>query len=457
MSNTSATRPTSAAGRRRRNRATAPISALLALILLTIGLTACGGPNNALGSLLAGLSDQVNAIITNASNQGQVLVITAGGQVELALSNVESEFAADLNKNIQDLDAATQANIDQLQVLVNDLGSQSQAVITSAVDGSQQLINSLPITNKNPQVRTYSPEYLGRRGSNVQIQVSGNFFYASEQNKAVTLSVGGQTFQPDLNTTTSVGFSVPASAFPQATDSPTPVSMTLTAPYQTGSLFGKSIVPGTFHLLVTGLPTNPIKSLTLTNTTTVRGTEKISKVAPAQYATSGIGYRVQSWSSCTDQAETDTISADPGGWSIVPSSIAINYISRGYAPRGQADIAAASPTGFSVQGHTQANCILGVSSNSGDIQYYVSYTEQRDTTTSSTNPADLLAANPGFSWGDSISQPVTPHAWTLKAVLWDGRTLETSSSSNSNPYIQVADKTDEVEVSLITPGSLSGL
>ena len=460
MSHTRATSLTPAAAYRLRDRAKVSITAVLAL-LLTIGLTGCPGGSkiagDALGNLLSGMREQVDAAITNASNQGQILLITAGGQVDLALSNAESAFAEDLNTSIHDVDAATQANIDRLQVLVNDLGSQSQAVIASAIDGSQQLVNSLPFTNKNPQVRTYSPEYLGRRGSNVQIQVSGNFFYASEQKKAVTLTVGGQTFNPDLNTTTTVGFSVPASSFPQASDSPTPVTLTLTAPYEKGSLFKKSIVPGTFRLLVTSLPANPIKSLTLTNTTTVHGTETTSKTAPGEYATSGTGWRVESWSSCKDQNDSHDVSPDPGGWRIVTSSITVNYIARGYAPRGKAEVTTAQPSGFNVQGHTQANCFLGVSSNSGDIQYYVSYTEARDTTTTSNQTVDLEATHPGFSWGDTLSQPVTPHAWTVKAVLWDGRTLETSGSNNSNPYIQVADKTDHVEVSLTTPGSLSGL
>lgn len=462
MSHTRAIRRTSAATYRPRGGATTLIIALLAL-LLTVGLTGCDGtPKDALGNLLSGMREQVDAAITNASNQGQILLITAGGQVDLALSNAESAFAEDLNTSIHNVDAATQANMDRLQVLVNDLSSKSQTVIASAIDGSQQLVNSLPFTNKNPQVRIYSPEFLGRRGSNVQIRVSGNFFYASEKNKAVTLAVGGQTFNPDLNTTTTVGFSVPASSFAQASDSPTPITLTLTAPYEKGLVF-KKIVPGTFHLLVTSLPANPVKSLTLTNTKTVHGTETTSTVAPPEYATSGTGWRVESWSSCKDQSDSHTIAADPGGWRIVTSSIGVNYIARGYAPRGRAEVTTASPTGFNVQGHTESNCacvpITGpcISNNSGDIQYYVSYKEERDTTTTSNETVDLKATHPGFSWGDTLSEPVTPHAWTVKAVLWDGRTLETSASNNSNPYIQVADKTDHVEVSLTTPGTLSGL
>ena len=460
MSHTCATPLTPAAAYRLRDCAKVSTTAVLAL-LLTIGLTGCPGGSkiagDALGNLLSGMREQVDAAITNASNQGQILVITAGGQVDLALSNAESAFAEDLNTSIHDVDAATQANIDRLQVLVNDLGSQSQAVIASAIDGSQQLVNSLPFTNKNPQVRTYSPEYLGRRGSNVQIQVSGNFFYASEQKKAVTLTVGGQTFNPDLNTTTTVGFSVPASSFPQASDSPTPVTLTLTAPYEKGSLFKKSIVPGTFHLLVTSLPANPIKSLTLTNTTTVHGTETTSKTAPGEYATSGTGWRVESWNSCKDQNDSHDVSPDPGGWQIVTSSITVNYIARGYAPRGEAEVTRRSRPGSTCRGTRRrtatARSAISPATSSTTCPIPRRGTPPRPATRQSTWKPRI----PGSPGGDTLSQPVTPHAWTVKAVLWDGRTLETSGSNNSNPYIQVADKTDHVEVSLTTPGSLSGL
>jgi hypothetical protein len=460
MNDKRATRVTPAAAHRRRHRTTALI---IGLLLVCAGLTACS-PGKALGELLSGMREQVDTAITNASNQGQILAVTASGQLDLAITNAESAFAEDLKKGINDLDAATQATINRLQVLVDDLASTEQAILNSAIDGSQQLINSLPFTNKNPQVRIYSPEYLGRRGSKVLIRVSGNFVYAMEQKKAVTLAVGDQTFSTAAgeNITTSVAFSVPASAFPQATDSPEPITLTLTAPYEKGSLF-KKIVPGTFHLLVTSLPANPIKSLTLTTPTTVTNTETASKVAPAEYATSGAGWRVESWSSCKPQDDNHAIAPDPGGWRIKTSSVKINYIHRGYEARGRAEVTTSQETGFIVHGHTDANCfrvppLIGpvISQDSGDIHYYVTYNEERKTTTTSVDRVDLKAANPWFSWGDMLSPPVTPHVWTLKAVLWDGVTLETSASNTSNPYIHVKDTTNHIDIELITPGSLSG-
>lgn len=435
-------------------------SSILTLVMCLLTLTGCPPPPpgviNPVGGALSGFRDTLNSVISEATAKGEALLVTAAGQVDLAVSNAESSLAADLNKSLDSVDSSVRQTLDHLQTLVADVKTATQETLKTAIDGSQQLINSLPFTNKNPQVRSYSPQFSALTSNvDVAITVSGNFFWASEQGKQVTLTAGGETLQPTLSTTTTVGFTLPARLFSSSPDRFTPTSFTVHAPYEKGAIFPQAKV-GDFRLLVTILPNQPLRALTLKNSTAVQGTETKQAFQPTQYTTDGTGWRVESWSNCKDNSDSHAISADPDGWQILPTSIAVGYIKRGYSPRGEASITAASPTGFVVEGKTQAACFLGISSNSGDIEYFVAYSQQRSVTTTNQETRDLLAgANTGMQWGDRLVVPVTKGGWHLHAVLWDGTVLETSGTEKSNKYFSVEDQGPNISISLVAPAQLA--
>jgi hypothetical protein len=424
------------------------------------GVGGCGPAEATVGSLLEPLRAKVNAILVEAGTQGQALLVTAAGQVDLAVSNAESAFADELNTAIDKVDDATRRSVEQLQALVGSLSDTSAQVLKSTIDGSQQLLNSLPLTNKNPQVRDYTPKVVSTRSADVQIRVMGNFYYAMESGKAVQLKAGSATYAPTESTTTQVGFTVPAGVLTAASgpDKVARVSVELTAPYEKGVVF-KTLQPGTFRLLLTTLPTKPVTSLLLANDKTVTGLEQRALTQPPGADAGGPGWRVNSVATCNPESDSHTFSAT-SGWRIVPSTVSIHYIARGYAPRAEATVVSASVTAFTVAGHTIPNCdwTKNISWDSGDMTYYVTYVEQRSTTTTSNEVINLMAAPyGGLSWGDQVVVPVSRGGWTVTATLWDGTKLSTAGTDQRNPYLKVTDQGDNVKVELVSAEKLTGV
>jgi hypothetical protein len=429
------------------------LTGLMLASSLLIGATiGCGGGGgDPIGSLLAGIESTANGIISHASAQGQVLEVTAAGQVNLAVQNARSAFAEDLEKGLEDVDDATQRTIANLQALEDELHSDSTEVLNAAIAGSQQLVNSLPFANRNPQVRSYSPQFVRPSDADtVQIVVDGNFFWAYQENLPITLELEGHDYEANLDITSQVGFEVPASVFASQPDRFSRVSATLTVPYEKGIVF-KSTRPGVFQLLLTVLPTSPVRALTVTSEVQVSGIESRTLTMPAGASMAGGGWRVNSWQDCQNHDDPHSFSASPGGWSIEPSSVAAVISNQGRHPTASgADILAASTTGFVVRGWTTAHCFLGISNGSGDITYFVTYTETRPTSTASAETRDLLP----LRWGDQRVVPVARGHWTVHVELWNGTVLDFARTDSSNPYVSVTDDGDTVTVKAASPETL---
>ncbi|MEH1056838.1 hypothetical protein V6U89_16725 [Micromonospora sp. CPCC 206171] len=430
------------------------VSVLLTAVTAVSMLGACTGGSpaavvNPIGGVLGSLEATVNGIIDEAGRQGQILTVTAGGQVYLAINNAESAFATALNTGIDKVDDATRRTIEQLQAMVKQLQSGATELLNAATNDAQQLINSLPFTNKNPQVRAFSPRFVGgAKNEPVPVSVQGNFFWASEKKLDVTLQVGGVTYKAAENLTSDVQFLVPANVFPSSPDRAQQVSMELHAPYEKGVIF-KSRPIGVFHLMVTVLPSAPTKRVTVTNDEPIQSTEYRTISAPA----GGTGWDLRSWDGCRDKNDTHTISA-ADGWTIDVPSVAIQYgMQTPDALAANATLDSVSPTGFVVSGHTIAHCFLGISKGSGSLNYSVTYTESRPVHSTNTTVRTL---DP-FSWGSQQVIPVTRGKWRVHAELWNGSVVESAGTSRDNPYLTVDDQGDYVKISVISPDSIVGL
>lgn len=91
---------------------------------------------------------------------------------------------------------------------------------------------------------------------------------------------------------------------------------------------------------------------------------------------------------------------------------------------------------------TKAKCFLGISDGSGEVWFYVSYTEQEPVTT--TTP---LTENLPLGWGSQLVRPVDPANWTLTATLFNGSVLQFNSTDNSHEYLQVLDEGSSIQIS----------
>jgi len=422
--------------------------AVCSLLSVQVPLSGCGGPSGLIvGDLLQNLTGDVNSVVANTGAQAQAATLSTAGAVQDAISNAESAFATDLNKGINEVNDSERRSIEQLQTLVNDLQRGIAADLKTAISGAQQLINTLPFTNKNPQVTSYSPQFAAP-GSNAQleIRIEGNFVYAFQRGLTPTLKVAGVTYRPNLSTTQELGYSVPSAVFSASASTFTSVSMELDTPYESGLIF-KSIHPGTFRLLVTVLPPSPVRSLTLTNTTSQTGTATKMVTAPPGASTSGGGWHEDSFD-CNDHSLTESPAADQG-WAIVPSSVQIGY-SENKNPNSANVAEATSLSRVTVTANTKAACFLGISDGSGDITFFVTFTEQMPTQTTSQTSTPLKVG-----WGDQLVEPVSRGQWRIAAELFNGQQLQFDSSNNANAYVSVIDQGTTVQISTPSTASLA--
>lgn len=426
---------------------------LLAMAMAMSLTSACGPKGNTvdqvlnpLGGVLGGLQDTVNGIIDEAGAQGQALTVTAAGQVLLAVNNAQSAFATDLNVSLDKVDDAVRRNVGQLQAMVTQLQSGTAELLDAATNDAQQLINTLPFANKNPQVRAFSPRFVTAAANQpVAVSVKGNFVWAAEKKMDVTLVVGGATYKAAENITSSLQFLVPASAFASLPDRAQRVSMELHTPYESGVIF-KSRPVGVFRLLTTVLPAAPVKKVTVTNDAPVQGTEYRTVTAPAD----GSGWNLRSWDGCVDKSDTHVISAD-AGWTIDVPSVTVQYgMQTPDALAAKAMVRTVSPTGFVVSGYTVAHCFLGISNGSGSLNYSVTYTESRTVHSTQTTVRTL---DP-IGWGGEQVVPVTRGKWRVRAELWDGTVVESAGASRSNPYLSIDDQGDYAKVTMISPSQI---
>lgn len=417
------------------------LAAALAAVLLV--LPGCGPvKGDPLGSIFADLSASVNSVIEKAGAQAQFTTLAAAGAAQDAIGQAESAYATQLDKTVGKLDQTTAQNVARLQSLVADLQSGGREAIVSAGMEAQQLVNTIPFTNKNPQVTSYSPRFvIPSNGGVVQLRIRGNFVYAYQQKQTPTLVVDGTTYQPNLLTTQELGFAVPATAFPPSAAAPAPLSLELDTPYEHGKVF-KTIRPGVFRLLLTSLPGSPVVSATLTKQVTTTGTATAARRAPAVG-----GWTLNSYD-CNEHQKTQSIAANPG-WTIVPSTVQYTYDFN--KNPGSADVqVAASRSNIVVTYSTRPACFIGICNGCGSIVVHIDYQEEQAVTATSTESAPLR-----LRWGDVVVEPVPQGQWKVSLGLFDGTTREFSGSDHSNKYVLVDDQSSNVRIQVRAPEELT--
>jgi hypothetical protein len=207
-------------------------------------------------------------------------VLQVSGQVQIDIHTAESAFATIMDKGFNQLNQTEQNTITTLQTVLHDLNSNSVDLLKAASTSATLLLNQIPFTNKNPEVTSYTPVFTAPPTDNTpgQLTIGGNFVRAFEKNLTPTLTGPGIT-SPEMPSkekiTTEFSFGIPAAALVGSATKFTPVTYTLTTPYEAGVIF-KAIVPGTFNLLITVLPLRRSRALFFT-TSSRRPTRQSSR------------------------------------------------------------------------------------------------------------------------------------------------------------------------------------
>ena len=428
--------------------------AALAVLLMIPLLTSCSGSSAAgglvLGQLLGQLTSDVQSVIQTADNSASGLENSASANVQQAIDNATSAYDSSLNQTVSSLTGVEASTVDELQSLVQDLSNNLSTVLMSTIQGAQQITNTLPFAHLDPQVTTYTPQFTaassGSSGT-TPLTVSGNFYYNDQSSLTPTISVGGLTLHPVENTTQQLGFSIPNNQFPApASGRFSTVTLVLTVPYKSGLIF-QHVQPGVFRLLVTALPTSPVTSLTLTNTTNSSYTETQQVTKPPS------GWYQQSNQDCTTHTNVPYQAYPDPGWTIDTGVVPqIKYLYNKNPGEQSVTVTSYAPNEIVIQATTIANCFLGESVNSGDINFQVSFTEQQ-----TVNNPQVSNTPISLNWGDQLDYFVNP-GWEMQSTLFNGTRLDFTSANNTNPYLSVGlTGSNSIQVSAPSPAQVASI
>lgn len=199
------------------SRRTLSLVAIAALLMCT--LSACPGSNpitTTVGDVLTQYQNTLDSTLAAIQNVSNVELQAVGAEVQIVLDNAKSSMEDVLNVATNDVDKTVQDSLAAIGNLVNNITTDTISVIHQALMATQQLVNSLPLTNKNPQVSSYDPSYAAPQdlhGQTVPVTVHGNFVYAYQKKTQPQLTwPGAPTPLMGAAVTTQVlSFDVPAS------------------------------------------------------------------------------------------------------------------------------------------------------------------------------------------------------------------------------------------------------
>jgi hypothetical protein len=223
--------------------------------------------------------DQVNTAIISARNAGNSVAIEAGREVAIAISNAQNAYADSLNKTFDEhLNPTIRGTLDQLQTAANDLTVNTNATLQDATAKAQQVVNSLPFRQHEPQLTKFSPRFIvpAKIQYPAIVRVAGNFEFAAQAAFAPVLNVSGKTYSPVSSTTQELMFSIPISDIfqPNAATQFQFTTATLSVPWQQSEYLGlwKTAQKDSYRLYLGALPSQ-IGTVALTTTvkTTVMG------------------------------------------------------------------------------------------------------------------------------------------------------------------------------------------
>ncbi len=257
--------------------------------------------NASFGSLLDGFFDNVNNTIQQATqdmkNAGIELEIEAGEEIGRAIEQVKNAYQKELEYTIDRVSKEAKIAFDRLGTMVQQFEIATEDKLGELMSQAQQLANTLPFANKQPQLMRIKPRYIviDDVAKTSFVTFKGNFVYSSTPGFEPSLSFSGRScYLYDSDTQTLV-FQVPHSAFGDA--DPTQYSYKtgiLTLPWDDGSWWSHK----TSSVFRVGLGALPTIAGTATVTYVSDKTDRLTKTVKNNYPFNGNDFYPEEWHTC---------------------------------------------------------------------------------------------------------------------------------------------------------------
>ena len=410
------------------------------LILVSLSLANCTrDPIDPVGQILSDAASSVQQILQSAESAGNGVVIAASSAVQQDIDEATSAFGDQLTKGLNQVDAITKTQTDDIMQYTKQLAGTTKDVLTQVTNNASDLALQIGLGTNLPIVRSYEPHNTtaaqAAKNGGVTLVLTGTFPRADQPGYAPTAKVNGETIPNAItgNQTNSLTFHIPASAFSRSSGLPSPI-IEADLPFSSGHLFNQRIVPGVFRFTVVTLPDSPTLSLTLTTTTP--GTSQ-SRVHPVTTKTEYL-----SSLNCHTATYTQVVGPSQPGWTIDPTSVQ-QHETNGY-PKGNSGTyvlpyaSAAGQSSLTLTATTYPDPLCTFATPMGGrLNFYFTYNELEPVVGSPTVTTQSLK----LDWGDAPSYPVPepPGTWQLDAVLFDGTHITAPPTQTGNPWVQVTD------------------
>jgi len=399
----------------------------------------------ALGVALDKLGDEVNQAVLNAGNVGQATEIEAGREASIAIAEAKNAYADSLDKTVKTLDPEVRQSIDQIKSLADGVANNTITSVADAESRLQQITNSLPFANNEPQVTSVTPRFVvpARNSYPVRISFKGNFINAAQNGLTPSLTINHKTYTGAV-TTQEVVFLVPVSEiFPVNPGADTSkfraTTVSLDVPWLKSEWLGlwHEKKDDKFSVFVGALPPSP-GSLILSHTVT--GSNHVVRTFTSQ------NFHICSTGECGNNDDIDhhvTVRPDTG-WHVVRGS------SRAGVGSAQGDH---SGPNFVADDGDQvtytATTIHHRFGSSGSIDFSISFQEYQDqpTTTTVSEPVALL-------WGDSKLINYPAGSWKLAVTTFDGNHLEFAGVDSSQKFVNVGSSGGTDSITTANPATL---
>ncbi|WP_136621071.1 MULTISPECIES: hypothetical protein [Mesorhizobium] len=213
-----------------------------------------------LGFFLSGALGKIDKIISEAKQAARSTIIDAGQQAAWTISDAQTAYKDSLDQTVSTLNPKIQTTVSNIETMLKDIEGGTASDIENALEKSQEIVNSLPLSKTFPQLTEQSPKLVAPATSaTTRVILSGNFVDAARSDYRPRLHVGSDILEPIGVTTQQLIFEVKNAALGAADEnSVKAISFNLDVPYRDWYwfLFYQREV-ATFVLPMGLLPTKP--------------------------------------------------------------------------------------------------------------------------------------------------------------------------------------------------------
>jgi hypothetical protein len=386
-----------------------------------------------LGAVLKKFASDIEDIIDKAKNAADFIVVDAAGQVSLIIQQAQAEFQNDLDL-AQARWSATEANaIASISSTITVIEKRAFKDAKELADIVQLTANTVPFSNKYPQVRSITPNAVAAYEDPVFVQVLGNFVDSSRKGYQPNITINDQVVMSSTVLTTALGFMVPQRFLPHGAGLSYP-QVKVIVPYRHCSfLWFACHKIANFSTVITSLPPSPGSITFYTDYETAGYTRKqtTSPILPLD-SHDGDHQRV-----CLK------VGPEPGWSNIDPYTVALRDFWGGgdYHVDGSCSTDLVAGWAVSVIQHHWPNCCDGA------VHFRLDFVEYKPSTEHHPTQEELT-----IKWGEAIMRTFDPRGtWRAVYHQFGGKDVPFGPGApNDNKYVSWTQAGNQVTFSTAT-------